>query len=115
MSNSNDRNLGKQQAKITTKSGDAGTTGLFLGGKVSKSDALIDAVGSIDEAVSALGLARSLIVDLEVKTIIEDLQRDMFIVGAELATLEKNKEKLIALKQVVDSYMVQKIELRKSG
>ena len=45
--------------RIYTKAGDDGTTGLFLGGRVSKGDVLVDACGDIDEAVSLLGVARA--------------------------------------------------------
>ena len=84
-----------KSAKITTKTGDNGTTGLLFGGRVLKSDARVEAFGTIDEAVSSLGLARALISDPEVKSIVETLQRDLFIVAAELATLESNRDQLV--------------------
>ena len=52
-------------ADIYTKLGDDGTTGLLFGGRVSKADALIDAIGTLDEAVAALGLARASTTDAE--------------------------------------------------
>jgi cob(I)alamin adenosyltransferase len=48
---------------LSTKTGDDGTTGLLFGGRVSKTDPVIEVVGAIDEAVAALGLARALLVD----------------------------------------------------
>lgn len=99
-----------KSAKITTKTGDSGTTGLLFGGRVLKSDARVEAFGTIDEAVSSLGLARALISDPEVKTIVETLQRDLFIVAAELATLEPNRDQLVETNNVVSESMVQKIE-----
>ena len=100
----------KKSAKITTKTGDSGTTGLLFGGRVLKSDARVEAFGTIDEAVSSLGLARALISDPEVKSIVETLQRDLFIVAAELATLEPNRDQLVETNNVVSESMVQKIE-----
>ena len=71
---------------IYTRRGDAGETGLLYGGRVSKDDVRVQACGACDEAVSALGLARSLCEDDEVKDAIATVQHDLFKVGAELAT-----------------------------
>ena len=49
--------------KIYTRKGDDGTTSLWYGGRVAKSDARTEAYGSLDEAASALGVARSLATD----------------------------------------------------
>lgn len=72
--------------RIYTRSGDDGTTGLLLGGRVSKDDPRCEAYGAVDEAVSALGLARALCRDERVRGVIAQVQRELFIVGAELAT-----------------------------
>lgn len=66
--------------------GDDGTTGLLGGGRVSKDDARIEAFGTIDEASSALGLARALTNHERVSSICEELQRGLYAVGAELGT-----------------------------
>ena len=66
--------------------GDDGATGLLGGGRVSKDDPRIEAYGTVDEASSALGLARSLSVHARVNSICEELQRGLYAVGAELAT-----------------------------
>lgn len=71
---------------IATRTGDSGETGLLYGGRVRKTDARVDAYGAGDEAVSALGLARALCSSDEVRSIIFEVQNDMFIVNAELAT-----------------------------
>ena len=71
---------------IYTRHGDAGETGLLYGGRVSKDDDRVQAGGACDEAVSALGLARSLCQDEEVRDAIAAVQHDLFKVGAELAT-----------------------------
>jgi cob(I)alamin adenosyltransferase len=67
-------------------SGDDGATGLLGGGRVPKDDARIEAYGTVDEASSVLGLAKALTADGRVREIIEDLQRGLYRLGAELAT-----------------------------
>lgn len=67
-------------------SGDDGTTGLLGGGRAAKDDLRIEAYGTIDEASSALGLAKALSADPRVKEITEELQRGLYKLGAELAT-----------------------------
>ncbi|HEV2028679.1 MAG TPA: cob(I)yrinic acid a,c-diamide adenosyltransferase [Candidatus Dormibacteraeota bacterium] len=66
--------------------GDDGSTGLLGGGRASKDDPRIEAYGTIDEASSAVGLARSLSPHPRVQAICEELQRGLYSVGAELAT-----------------------------
>ncbi|MBO0688797.1 MAG: cob(I)yrinic acid a,c-diamide adenosyltransferase [Candidatus Dormibacteraeota bacterium] len=67
-------------------SGDDGATGLLGGGRVPKDDARIEAYGTVDEASSVLGLAKALTADGRVREIVEDLQRGLYRLGAELAT-----------------------------
>jgi cob(I)alamin adenosyltransferase len=71
---------------ITTGHGDGGETGLLYGGRVAKDDLHTEAYGSLDEAISALGLARSLTDSADRAARILELQRELFVVGAELAT-----------------------------
>lgn len=66
--------------------GDDGTTGLLGGGRVSKTDLVIEACGTVDEASSALGLAKALTAHRRVREIAEGLQRDLYQLGAVLAT-----------------------------
>ena len=80
--------------RIYTKTGDDGTTGLLYGGRISKSDLAAEAYGNVDEAVAALGMARALARDPEVAATILKLQRDLFVVGADLATNPKERAKL---------------------
>jgi cob(I)alamin adenosyltransferase len=63
--------------------GDDGTTGLLGGGRVSKTDLRIEAYGTVDEASSALGLAKALTADARVREIAEGLQRDLYRLEAE--------------------------------
>ena len=74
--------------RIYTKKGDDGTTGLWYGGRVEKSDRRTEAYGTLDEASSALGIARSLCGpnDQELAADILALQNELFVAGAELAT-----------------------------
>jgi len=71
--------------KIYTKTGDQGETGLFDGTRVSKADPRVDAYGEVDETNAWLGLARAEGVDIEISGMLEQLQRDLFAVGAMLA------------------------------
>jgi cob(I)alamin adenosyltransferase len=72
--------------KVYTKYGDKGETSLLYGGRVSKNNVHTEAYGITDEAVSAMGLGRSLSDDQKVKDILRDLQRELFTIAAELAT-----------------------------
>lgn len=70
---------------ITTKGGDAGQTDLLGGARVSKSDIRVECCGVADELGAALGLAKSLCDDKETRGELENIQRDLLILGAELA------------------------------
>ena len=75
-----------RRKRVYTKYGDRGQTSLLYGGRVSKANPHTEAYGITDEAVSLMGLARSLTGDDKVKNILRDLQRELFTVAAELAT-----------------------------
>jgi len=105
--------------RIYTRKGDDGTTSLWYGGRVAKTDPRTEAYGSIDEAVAELGVARSLCgpADSELATDILRLQGELFVAGAELATapdasgrLESGisrvtDEMVEALEPLIDGYM----------
>jgi len=82
--------------KIYTRKGDDGTTGLWYGGRRPKSDVRIEAYGAVDEAGSALGVARSLCgdEDAEVAADILRLQGELFVAGAELAAAPEAADRL---------------------
>jgi cob(I)alamin adenosyltransferase len=89
------------RVRIYTRKGDSGTTGLLFGGdRVSKADIRTDAYGTTDEAVSALGLARASIgsatdrTEVRLAELILRLQRELFVVGAELATHTERRDRL---------------------
>jgi cob(I)alamin adenosyltransferase len=81
---------------IVTKTGDDGETGLLYGGRVPKDDLHTEAYGALDEAISALGLARSQEKDDARAQVILGLQRELFTVGAELSTKAAFRDKLAA-------------------
>jgi cob(I)alamin adenosyltransferase len=72
--------------KIYTRTGDDGTTGLVDGSRVAKHDALMQAVGDVDEANSAIGVAIVALGTSEEATLLQSIQNDLFDLGADLAT-----------------------------
>ncbi len=76
----------RRTKSIATRRGDDGETGLLYGGRIPKDDLHTEAYGSLDEAISALGLARAQEVDRERAERLLAIQRELFTVGAELAT-----------------------------
>ncbi|TCQ01428.1 ATP:cob(I)alamin adenosyltransferase [Sphingomonas sp. PP-F2F-A104-K0414] len=72
--------------KIYTRTGDDGTTGLVDGSRVSKSSALMQAIGDVDEANSAIGLAVIALGDQPMAVALTRIQNDLFDLGADLAT-----------------------------
>jgi cob(I)alamin adenosyltransferase len=82
--------------RIYTKKGDDGTTSLWYGGRRPKSDARIEAYGAVDEAGSALGVARALCGEEndELARDILRVQRELFVCGAELASAPEAAERL---------------------
>ena len=109
--------------KIYTKKGDDLTTSHWYGGRVPKDSPRTEAYGALDEAGSALGLARALCADAvpgghaELGADILRLQDDLFVAGAELATapeaaerledgVSRTTEEMVAeLEQRIDRYM----------
>lgn len=73
--------------KIYTRTGDDGTTGLVDGSRIAKSDALMEAIGDVDEANSALGIAvAALPAGGEAAAMFARIQNELFDLGADLAT-----------------------------
>jgi len=96
--------------KTFNKRGDQGETSLLYGDRVAKCDPRCEAYGTIDEAVSALGLARALSQKERTRDILHRLQEELFIVGAELATAADDYDKLTSRHQVVTEEMVNRLE-----
>lgn len=95
--------------KIYTRRGDDGSTGLFHGGRVGKDDSGPEAYGTVDEAVSALGVARADATGALHDRILE-VQRELFVVAAELATAADRRGMLTAGTTLVTGEMVARLE-----
>jgi cob(I)alamin adenosyltransferase len=80
--------------KIYTRTGDKGDTGLFGGARVPKDDPRVEAYGTVDETNAAIGVARSHCVVPFVQRVLDELQSDLFTLGAELATVSGHESKL---------------------
>ena len=80
--------------RVYTKTGDDGSTGRFLGGRVSKADVLVEASGDVDEAISVLGTVRAACNDADLAELIFERQRELFVVGADLAANPAHRDRL---------------------
>lgn len=76
---------------IATKHGDSGQTGLAGGTRISKADLRVEAYGSVDELNTALGFARSICTNQQIRDWTEQIQRTLFSVGGALASPAENK------------------------
>ena len=97
--------------KIYTRKGDDGTTGLLFGGRVRKNDPAPEAYGAVDEAQAALGVARAETGEgSELDRMLVRLERDLWVVMAELATAAENRGKLDPGVSLVTKEMVDGLE-----
>ena len=96
--------------RIYTRTGDDGTTGMLYGGRIPKSDPATEAYGTVDEAVAALGAARALVRDPELAAELLQVQRELFVVGADLATNPDKRERLDPGISEVTADMVARLE-----
>ena len=96
--------------RIYTRTGDDGTTGLLYGGRIGKDDLVTEAYGTTDEAVAALGVARALIGDQAEAERILTLQRELFVVGADLAANPDERDRLEPGVSLVTQEMTERIE-----
>jgi cob(I)alamin adenosyltransferase len=96
---------------IYTKTGDDGTTGLLFGGRVSKADPVVEVCGTLDEAVAALGLGRSLLGgERDLEPVVLDLQRGLFAAAAEVAANPRARERLVPGISCVTTEMTARLE-----
>ena len=96
--------------RIYSKTGDDGTTGLFLGSRVPKNDVRCEANGEIDFAISAMGMARSLSGNNKTKQILLKIQRDLYTVSSELAVDSKKYDSFTKDFVTIDEKNITNIE-----
>ena|ERR1051326_8874382 len=87
---------------IATKTGDRGETGLVGGVRVSKADLRVETYGTVDELNSFLGFARSICEHPEIKELTHSIQKELFVVGGELATPTPNDKQARVTQEMVD-------------
>jgi cob(I)alamin adenosyltransferase len=97
--------------KIYTRKGDDGTTGLLYGGRVRKDAPAPAACGDVDEAQATLGMARAATrPGSEMDALLVGLERDLWVLMAELATAPEHRERLVAGRTLVTAEMVEALE-----
>ncbi len=101
---------GLMTLNIYTRTGDRGDTGLFGGGRVPKNDARVEAYGDVDELNAALGLARAIELMPRVDEVLVPVQRDLFAIGALLATPDRDRMHEQLAKARVDEDRVAQLE-----
>src|SRR4051794_30866447 len=96
--------------KIYTKTGDSGDTGLFGGGRVLKNHPRVEAYGDVDELNAMLGVVRAADPMPRIDEGIVPIQRDLFAIGALLATPDREKMRQHLEKASVDASRVAELE-----
>ncbi|MFS8628485.1 MAG: cob(I)yrinic acid a,c-diamide adenosyltransferase [Limnochordales bacterium] len=108
--------------RIYTRTGDGGDTALFSGARVGKDASRVEAYGTVDEANSFIGLLRAEGLDADIDGVLEQVQRDLFTLGADLATPPSGRkddavprigpEHVEALERAIDEFDAQLPRLR---
>jgi cob(I)alamin adenosyltransferase len=96
--------------KIYTRSGDEGNTGLFGGGRVLKDDPRVEAYGDVDELNAFIGAARAVEVMPRIDEVLVTIQRDLFSIGALLATPDRDKMEQHLTKARIDDDRIRQLE-----
>ncbi|HEX6628483.1 MAG TPA: cob(I)yrinic acid a,c-diamide adenosyltransferase [Gemmatimonadaceae bacterium] len=96
--------------KIYTKTGDAGDTGLFGGGRVPKDDSRVEAYGDVDELNAVIGMARAIEPLPRIDEVLVPMQRDLFSIGALLATPNLEKMHSHLAKANIDDRRIRELE-----
>jgi cob(I)alamin adenosyltransferase len=96
--------------KIYTKTGDKGDTGLFGGGRVAKNHPRVEAYGDVDELNAALGFVRAIEQMPRVDEVLVPVQRDLFAIGALLATPDRDKMRQHLDKARIDDARIADLE-----
>ncbi len=87
---------------IATKTGDRGQTGLVGGVRVSKASLRVETYGTVDELNSFLGFARSICEQPDIKELTLSIQKELFVVGGELATPVPNEKQARVTQEMID-------------
>jgi cob(I)alamin adenosyltransferase len=96
-------------AKIYTKTGDDGTTGLIGGSRLNKSDGRIDCYGTVDELNAAIGLAAT-VADASLLARLRQVQNELFVLGSQLAVPDDAKDKPLDWLPVLNEELVTRLE-----
>jgi cob(I)alamin adenosyltransferase len=96
--------------KIYTKTGDTGDTGLFGGGRVAKDDPRVEAYGDVDELNAVIGMARAVELMPRIDEVLVPVQRDLFAIGALLATPDRDKMAQHLEKARIDERRIAELE-----
>ena len=96
--------------RIYTRTGDEGGTALFGGGRVGKDHPRVEAYGDVDELNASLGLARAIGVMPRVDEVLVPIQRDLFAIGALLATPDHDKMREQLAKARIDEGRIEELE-----
>jgi cob(I)alamin adenosyltransferase len=100
-------------ARIYTRTGDRGETGLVGGTRISKDSLRVEAYGNVDELNSVLGIVRAFLNDKELDNLLAEIQNDLFVVGSDLASDANarqrkvpriSEEKIIAMEKAIDKF-----------
>jgi cob(I)alamin adenosyltransferase len=97
--------------RIYTRTGDAGQTALFGGGRISKGHARLHAYGTVDELNTLLGLSIAAGLDESLRLVVERVQAELFTVGADLATpLEAQSKRVVRTTAEMTARLEQEID-----
>lgn len=100
------------RARIYTRTGDKGETGLVGGARISKDSLRVEAYGNVDELNSVIGLARTFLKDSELSVILQEVQKDLFVAGADLASVggavrevpRISKQRIAEMERTIDKF-----------
>jgi cob(I)alamin adenosyltransferase len=96
--------------RIYTKTGDTGDTGLFGGGRVVKNHPRVEAYGEVDELNAVIGMARAVEMMPRIDEVLVPVQRDLFGLGALLATPDRDKMQKQLEKARIDEARIEQLE-----
>lgn len=100
-------------ARIYTRTGDKGETGLVGGARVSKDSLRVEAYGNVDELNSFLGVVRAFLSDTELDDLLAEVQNDLFVIGSDLASTAEaqqrripriSSERIVAMERMIDKF-----------